>query len=961
MRYYLKMLIGLIVGIISFSTTVSGLTLDTQIASSSDDAEEQSAGNVKVTSSMLDLIEDGGVMQIVGMRFANLNIPKNANILNAYIQFTAKRASSVSTNLIIQGEYVANPNPFNGTRLNLSSRSKTTESVNWSPQAWSKGSVSQTSDIGSIVQSLVNQSDWSSGNAMAFIVSGVGQRVAVSYDGLANNAPTLHIEYTLPVVVVEDPVIEMVSYEDAEDEDTVGWTIYDNSPTGATITNVYDGDRGSRVIELKGLGKSNAYQLGTPSGEEAWNNKIDRTLQWSMNINETFKVYAIVNTTNGVRYISYTHNTVNGSFNGFDGSNTITIGLGDGAKNGTWQTFTRNLEEDLAEYDPTSAILSVNGFRVYGSGRFDDIEMVAIPTPNDIEAPVITLNGNELLNLSLNGSYEELGAVAIDDILGKVKVEIVSTVDTAREGSYSVIYTATDRANNSSSVTRTVNVSSTNLDNVALILNEYNAVAPDKQLKNSGSDSYFGQINGNGGSWMEMVVVGTHVNLCGATLRIKEAGNVTFEGTIPQHVQLEHLRRGTILTISNEPTNMSYAPFNPHGDDWVLNLNSNDLLNTMGIFNLNDNAITIEIVANEKNILVESGDDIVHVGIDSQEVFKLKANPSLLVAPFNSAYGDDENQKAMSTFGEPNQWRDANGVLQTQNFDGLRLNRDLNEVGGIVLSDIQGLVGLRDAESIFYMPENNSFWVTDDNAHKIYEMDFTTKEVKNIYTSSMLEDFSGICRDAQHQVIPNCQGLSDLEGIAYRQSDDTLFFFVGHASSTPAIFRLTRNSLEESFHLGDNDANTVDFRVLGDLEYPASQYVEEEMIVAIGNQLFAYDFETNTLSSPVYTADISKYANIYGLAYDSNNGVLWAVTSKNYLLKIDWSNKELLTEYQMADKDSIETYNGVYDTRGLEIINNELYILEGMNTIGKKGAAEAPYGNALKNAIHIYTTPDNNL
>jgi hypothetical protein len=621
------MLIGLIVGIISFSTTVSGLTIDTQIASSSDDAEEQSAGNVKVTSSMLDLIEDGGVMQIVGMRFANLNIPKNAHIIKAYIQFTAKRASSVSTNLIIQGEHVANPNPFNGTRLNLSSRIKTTESVNWSPQAWSKGSVSQTSDIGSIVQSLVNQSDWSSGNAMAFIVSGVGQRVAVSYDGLANNAPTLHIEYT----------------------------------NGSTPPPIID------------------------------------------------------------------------------------------------------------------------------------------TTP-----PIITLNGD-----------------------------------------------------------------SVNLDDVLLILNKYNS---------------------NGGSWLEMVVVGTHVDLSGATLKIKESGSVTFEGTIPAQVQLGHLRRGTLITISEEPTDMSYAPFSANDDDWVLNLNSNDLTNKKGHFEINSNTVSVEIIAKGKSILAESGEGI--------------------------------------------------------SFDALRLNRDLDEIGGIVLSDITDLVGLKDAESLLYVPINNSLWIADDNAHKVYEMDFSSKEVKAIYTATMLKAFSGVTQ------------LNDIESIVYDDISDTLYIFVGSSSSQPAIFRLTRKHHTDSFVFGDNDPSTLDFRLLNN-EYQAVQFVEGEMIIASGYNLFAYDFKTDKKSSVRFTSS-GTHGKIYGMAYDGS-GSVWLVTSKNYLLKVDWSSKKLVATYQMADKDSIETYNGVYDTRGLEIINDEVYILEGMNQVGSKGATKAPYGNALKNSIHIYTMPDDNL
>ncbi|CAB1055769.1 hypothetical protein D1BOALGB6SA_503, partial [Olavius sp. associated proteobacterium Delta 1] len=38
-------------------------------------------------------------------------------------------------------------------------------------------------------------------------------------------------------------------YEDAEDSTTDGWVVHDDDPAGAVISNVYDADRLSRVIE----------------------------------------------------------------------------------------------------------------------------------------------------------------------------------------------------------------------------------------------------------------------------------------------------------------------------------------------------------------------------------------------------------------------------------------------------------------------------------------------------------------------------------------------------------------------------------------------------------------------------------------------------------------------------------------------------------------------------------------
>src|SRR5690606_412792 len=57
------------------------------IAASTDDAEQTiSNGRMDINSSDLELCTDGPV-QLVGLRFNNLNIPQGASIVSAYIQF----------------------------------------------------------------------------------------------------------------------------------------------------------------------------------------------------------------------------------------------------------------------------------------------------------------------------------------------------------------------------------------------------------------------------------------------------------------------------------------------------------------------------------------------------------------------------------------------------------------------------------------------------------------------------------------------------------------------------------------------------------------------------------------------------------------------------------------------------------------------------------------------------------
>ena len=172
------------------------------------------------------------------------------------------------------------------------------------------------------------------------------------------------------IKMLSRPKVEIV-YEDAENGNTDGWSIFSNVPEGATITNVEDAIRGSRVIQLLGAGKSNGYMLGNRSGDNAWNDTHNRYVRWSMNYSEEFTIYLSVETTNGRRYLVYSPRDDDRGLRG----QYILIGLGANASNGIWQTFTRNLAEDIARFEADNELVSVNAFMIRGSGRLDDILM----------------------------------------------------------------------------------------------------------------------------------------------------------------------------------------------------------------------------------------------------------------------------------------------------------------------------------------------------------------------------------------------------------------------------------------------------------------------------------------------------------------------------------------------------------------------------------------------------------
>jgi hypothetical protein len=81
---------------------------------------------------------------------------------------------------------------------------------------------------------------------------------------------------------------------------------------------------------------------------------------------------------------------------------------------------------------------------------------------SDSTGPVITLNGDSEVKSVLNQPYTDLGATAKDDTDGDVTVTTdAADVNKDLTGTYTVTYTATDKAGNTSTATRTVRVYNT--------------------------------------------------------------------------------------------------------------------------------------------------------------------------------------------------------------------------------------------------------------------------------------------------------------------------------------------------------------------------------------------------------------------------------------------------------------------------------------------------------------------
>ncbi|HMB74407.1 MAG TPA: metallophosphoesterase, partial [Gammaproteobacteria bacterium] len=171
------------------------------VTSGLDDVEESTAdGSVYTDSSDLEIVSDPvtvGSEQIVGIRFATVDIPQGATILSAELQFQVDEASSEPTFVAIRGEAIDDSPGFSATNGNLSARSQTMQQVEWAPPSWltpgAAGEDQRTPDLGAVIQEIVDRSGWESGNAISFLIEGSGQRIAESFDGSAAAAAKLQV------------------------------------------------------------------------------------------------------------------------------------------------------------------------------------------------------------------------------------------------------------------------------------------------------------------------------------------------------------------------------------------------------------------------------------------------------------------------------------------------------------------------------------------------------------------------------------------------------------------------------------------------------------------------------------------------------------------------------------------------------------------------------------------------
>ncbi len=221
----------------------------------------------------------------------------------------------------------------------------------------------------------------------------------------------------------------------------------------------------------------------------------------------------------------------------------------------------------------------------------------------------------------------------------------------------------------------------------AIVLNEWNAVVEDRYLDDG--DDALGDLPGNGGDWLEFVVLEDGLDLRGWVLTLTHrngpAGTLTFQ----DHDVLASLAAGTLLTVAEDlPEDLAV---DPQGGDWRFHLRAGVDGTGQAI-----SAEAFDVTHREWQLVLQDADGFVRFGpvgegigsfdggLSGSEVGLLAETPGSGLRRASAAYVDGDR----SSFGAANVWGD-----QVQDLDALRdlgeppVRRDTGDTGGDTAGD----------------------------------------------------------------------------------------------------------------------------------------------------------------------------------------------------------------------------------------------------------------------------------
>lgn len=249
---------------------------------------------------------------------------------------------------------------------------------------------------------------------------------------------------------------------------------------------------------------------------------------------------------------------------------------------------------------------------------------------------------------------------------------------------------------------------------------------------------------------------------------------------------------------------------------------------------------------------------------------------------------------------------------------------------------VNSTTSMKDAEGSAYVPRDNSIWLADDNGRAIYEVDPANGNLKRMIGSAT---FQATLKFGGGQVAGSNRD-QDIESMAYDAAKDALYVFSGiccSGSSQPTAFQMLRD--------GSGKFQLESYQPLpSGSDFTASGWnpADGKLYVGVHKDFRSYDYATNT---PGPTFQVPTLRAILGMSFSANGQQLYVAhhdSSGNAQLSVvDWATKTLVPGWTFT-----LTSFGIRDSRAVEMINGQFYILDGYDGRAK--------GDPLRHALYVF-------
>ncbi len=237
---------------------------------------------------------------------------------------------------------------------------------------------------------------------------------------------------------------------------------------------------------------------------------------------------------------------------------------------------------------------------------------------------------------------------------------------------------------------------------------------------------------------------------------------------------------------------------------------------------------------------------------------------------------------------------------------------------------------MRDGEGSAFVPNDpahpniggtDSLWLTEDNGRAAWEINPYTGALK-----SSIQDSTWQATKQYSSSTGTGSGASagsnrdpDLESMAYDRTTDTLYVFNGKCCKTsvlPTAYRLKRGP-DGTFH----PESWQPLPAGSDYTAAAWHPGDHKLYVGVGSNIRTYDFATNVSGS---TFSVSGLSGIYGMSFSDDGNDLFVARSSVKIVRVNWNTKSVMSGWTFD-----MTPFGMKDTRAIELINDQFYVLDG--------------------------------